>query len=152
MTPTRSLFPRWIAPTALSLACLCLLLGAGAAVAAEAIVYTHESVPAYEKQLAANEIQEATFNKKVRNLHLTLKNGTHVLVKYPPKDEPTLDSALKSKGITVTFLSPAAAKAEAASKPVHHKIRYIVGGVVIVIIVIVGGVLLYNRRRRALEE
>ena len=148
LSPRRSVLP------AALLVCVCLLLaGANAARAEEpAITYTHESVQAYEGQLAHGEIVSATFNKRVRNLHLTLKNGQHALVHYPPKDEPTLDAQLKAKNVPVTVLSPSAAKSEAAKTPVKHKLRYIAGGIVIAIIVIVAIVLLLDRRRKRLAE
>jgi hypothetical protein len=131
----------------------CLLVPLSAARAAESTVsYVHESVQSYEKQLAAGEIKEATFNKRARNLHLTLTNGQHMLVHYPPKQEQRLASQLRAKGVSVSFLTAAQAKAEAKKKPVHHKIRYIVGGIVIAIIVVVAIVLLVDRRRKRLGE
>jgi hypothetical protein len=138
----------------LALLIACLVIPASAARAAETTVsYIHESISAYEKQLAAGEIQHATFNKRVRNVHLELKNGEKYLVHYPPKDEPHISSQLHAKGVAVTILSPSAAKSEAAKKgPVHHKLRYIVGGIVVGIAVIVAIVLLVDRRRKRLAE
>ncbi len=155
--------PRMIKPTRAPnstriavLACLACIgaacLAPAAALAETTITYTHESMPAYEQQLASGQIQSATFNKRVRSLHLTLKNGTHVLVHYPAHDEPTLNAALTAKGIPVAVLKPAAAEAEAKKAPVHHKLRYIAGGILIVIVIVVGGVLLYDRRRKRLAE
>jgi hypothetical protein len=136
-------------PLAAILACLALLLPAAAV--AEGATYTHESVAAYEKQLAAGEIASAKINKFVRHLDMTLKNGQHVLLVYPPKDEPTLLSQLQAKGITAEVLTPTVAKKE-AKKPVKHKLRYIVGGILIVVVVIVGAVLVIDRRRKSLAE
>lgn len=135
------------------LACLALALLAPAAGAAEGTVtYTHEDLKAYEQQLARGQIQSATFNKRVRSLHLTLKDGRHVLYKYGPKQEPTLAAALHAKGVPVTVLKPAEADREAKKTPVHHKLRYIAGGILIAVIVIVGTVLLVDRRRKAAME
>jgi hypothetical protein len=131
---------------------LALAATASVALAEEAVHYTKESQQAYEEQLAHNEVVAATFNKRIRSLHITLKNGTHVLVHYPPKDEPALAAALTAKHIPVTVLTPAQAKSEASKAPVHHKLRYIAGGILIAIIVIVGGVLLFDRRRKRLAE
>ena len=76
-----------------------------------------------------------------------LRDGSHKLARYPPKQEQRVASQLKAKHVKVTVLTPEQAKAEVAKKPVHHKLRYIVGGIGIAVIVIVGGMLLYNRRR-----
>jgi ribosomal protein S11 len=129
------------------------LAATSAAVAAESAVhYTKESMQAYAHQLAAGEIQSATFNKRIRSLHLTLKNGTLVLVHYGPKEEPTIAAALAAKGVPVTILSKQAATKEAAAKPVHHKLRYIVGGILIVVVIVVGAVLLVDRRRKQAQD
>jgi hypothetical protein len=130
-----------------------LALLAPAARGAEAtIAYTHEGVKAYEQQLASGQIRSATFNKRVRSLHLTLKDGRHVLYRYPPKSEPALASQLQAKGVPVTILKPAEAAKEASKTPVHHKLRYIAGGILVAVIVIVGAVLLFDRRRKTAME
>jgi len=132
--------------TALFLA-LALALAAAAG-AAEAVHYTSESLAEYEKQLDAAEVQQATFNKKLRSIRLTLKDGRHVLVKYPKHAFHEEEAKLKAKHVAVAVLSKTEASKEAkASKPKHHKIRYIVGGAVIVVILLVGAVLLFRRRR-----
>ncbi len=149
---TRAPLPRKIAACLACLALFCSLAAAPAVAAEPTVHYTDESMQAYEQQLASGQIQSATFNKRIRSLRLTLKNGQHVRVIYPPKDEPKLDAALRAKGVPVTVLSPAEAKTEAAKGPVHHKIRYIAGGVLIAVVVIVGAVLLIDRRRKRLAE
>jgi hypothetical protein len=148
----RSPKARSVLPLALS-SCLALALLAPAAGAAEeTIKYTKESQQAYEQQLAAHEIRDATFNKRLRSLRLTLKDGRHVLYRYQPKGEPALNAQLKAKHVPVTVLTPAEAKSEAAKLPHKHKIRYIVGGVLVAVIVIGGAVLLINRRRKFAME
>jgi len=133
-------------------ACLaCLLALVGATAAAATVTFQKESTQAYEKQLSSGQIKEATINKKVRSVHLTLKNGSHVLVKYAAHEEPKYAAALGAKGVPVTILQPTAAAKEVA-KPVHHKLRYIAGGVLIVVILVVGGVLLLDRRRKLAAE
>lgn len=153
MIPTRRAISRF--RIALTVACL-VLAGAmptALAAAAEAkIVYTHEGVKEYEKQLDAGEVQAAVFNKKIRSLHLTLKNGTHMLVKYSPHEEPKLDSQLKAKGVTVAILKPAEANKEVPKTAVHHKLRYIAGGILLAVVIIVGIVLFIDRRRKAARE
>jgi hypothetical protein len=139
--------------TTLAVLCLALTAGSSSAFAAEATAkYTDESQQAYEQQLAAGEIAEAVFNKRIRSVHLILKNGQHFRYLYPAKGEPAIDAALTKKHVPVTILTPAEAKKEAGKAPAKHKLRYIAGGILIVVIVIVGGVLLWDRRRKAMAE
>jgi hypothetical protein len=135
-----------IAASVACLACVCLvpIANAGAATAK----YQQESAATYEQQLAAGEIRTATFNRKVRSLHLTLKDGRHMLLKYGPKEGGKLTTQLKAKGVPVTVLSHSQAVKESGATPVHHKLRYIAGGIVVAVIVVVGAVLLINRRRQ----
>jgi hypothetical protein len=109
--------------------------------------YQKESLQEYEKQLAGGQIQAATFNKKVRSIHLTLKDGRHALVKYAKGQEPAYAAQLRAKGVPVTILQPAQAAKE-AKKPVKHKLRYIAGGILVVVVVVVGAVLLIDRKRK----
>jgi hypothetical protein len=146
-SPTRA-----IALLAACVVCLFALPVLAADAAAPTVRYTKESAQAYQQQLAGGQIQSATFNKRVRSLHLTLKNGSHVLTIYGAHEEPKLAAALEAKGIPVTVLKPADAAKEAAAKPVHHKLRYIAGGVLIVVILVVGAVLLVDRRRKLAAE
>jgi hypothetical protein len=134
----------------LPLTLVVLALGAGAATGA--VGYTEESFPEYEAQLKAGQIHEATINKRIRTVRLTLADGRHVKTKYQPHEEPTVLKELKAHHVTVTVLSEKQAKKEQGKRPIHHKLRYIAGGIVIAVIVIVGGVVLYNRRRRAAES
>ncbi|HEX3512082.1 MAG TPA: hypothetical protein VHT27_13395 [Solirubrobacteraceae bacterium] len=135
------------------MALLVLALPAASALAEEtAVKYTNEGQQAYEHQLAAGEIESATFNKRIRSLHLTLKNGQHMRYKYPPKTEKALVAALEAKKVPVSVLSAEAAKKEASKAPVKHKLRYIAGGIVIVVVVIVAAVLMLDRRRKRLAE
>lgn len=142
------------AKIALLVACLScgVTFATAIAVAAEpTATFQKESVQAYEHQLAGGQITAATINKRVRSVHLTLKDGRQVLVKYSAHEEAKYASALEAKGVPVTVLKPAAAAKEAA-KPVHHKLRYIAGGLLIVVILAVGGVLLVDRRRKLAAE
>jgi hypothetical protein len=134
---------------ALSLACAALV-SLAAAVPSQA-AFQKESVQEYEKQLAGSQITEATFNKRVRSVHLTLKDGRHVLIKYGKGEEPKLAAALRAKGVPVTVLQPTAAAKE-AKKPAKHKLRYIAAGILIVVVVVVGAVLLIDRRRKRAAE
>jgi hypothetical protein len=134
-----------------SLLAVCVALATLApwvATAAEGTVsYTPESEAALTKQLDKHQVQSVVVNKRLRSLRVTLKDGTHVLVKYPKHDEPATIARLQAKGVSVTVLSTKQAEKDAHKGKSHgHKIRYIVGGVLVVVIVLVGGVLLYNRR------
>jgi ABC-type amino acid transport substrate-binding protein len=130
------------------LACASLLATTVAQGAVVAVATPTESLPTYEQQLAASEIAKAVFNVKGRDIHVTLANGKHVIVRYPPHRETQLLEALKAKGITAVNGKGAVVKAPKAHK---HKIRYIVGGVVILLIVIVAAILVIRRRRAAAE-
>jgi hypothetical protein len=139
---------RRASPT-LTLLPLALILLALAASTAHAAGYTHESFSVFETQLKSGEIREATINKRVRSVRTILADGRHVLAKYAAKEEPKIARELKAHNVAVTILTPAQAKAEQSKAPIHHKIRYIVGGVVIGLVVIGGAVVLYRRRRTA---
>jgi ATP-dependent Zn protease len=130
--------------------CVALCLLAQGALAAEGtITYKHESEPTFQQQLASKQVQSVAVNKRLRTLRVTLKDGTHVLARYPRKQEPQTVARLQAAGVAVSVLGNAAAEKEAkAPKPVHHKLRYIAGGILIAVIVIVGLVLLVNSRRR----
>jgi ATP-dependent Zn protease len=123
--------------------CLVAACAAGQASAQEAVHYQHESFPAFEGQLNAGQIESATFNKKAHTLHLSLKDGRHMLVSYPSHEEPQLAAKLGARGVPVHV-----EKTKKATKAVHHKLRYIAGGILIVVIIIVLAVLLIDRRRK----
>jgi hypothetical protein len=106
--------------------------------------FSKESLPAYERQLAAGEVKQATFNPPKHTMRLTLKDGTHFHVVYKHGEEPKLRAALASRGVVL----PKAAKAH-----IDHKLRYIAGGVLVVaLILIVAGLVMVRRRRRAATD
>lgn len=139
----------WATAALALLACAGVLLTAGRAAAEP--TYRHESLQEYEKQLSGGQIREAKINKKVRSVHVTLKNGEHVLAKYAAHEEPKVKAALEARGVPVAVLSKEAANKE-AKKPVHHKLRYIAGAILIAVVIVVGAVLLVDRRRKALRD
>ena len=134
----------------------CALALATAAVAVPASSFAtsepEESQQTGEQQLHAREIVSATINKRLRRVHVVLKDGTKTFFRYQPKEEPKVAEALQKKHVAVTVLSPSAAKKEAAKGGSKHKLRYIAGGALIVVVLIVGAVLLVNRRRQRLAE
>jgi hypothetical protein len=131
------------------LACAAPISAASAAGITAGIHFTPESIAAYEHQLASGQIRAATFNTKVRSVHLTLADGKHVLFHYAPHGEAGVLSALKAKGI-----APMTEKGKPVRLPKahHHKLRlrYIVAGVVVLVIILVG-IILFSRRRRREE-
>jgi hypothetical protein len=151
IAPTRASLTARIAVLLACLTCAAMLAAAVAAGAEGTIAYTHESFQEYEKQLAGGQIQAATINKKVRSVHVTLKDGRYVLAKYAAHEEPKVVAALEAKHVPVSVLSKAAAAKE-ATKPVKHKLRYIAGGILVVVVIVVGAVLLVDRRRKALRD
>jgi ATP-dependent Zn protease len=126
-------------------ACLLALapLAIGAVQAAAATIhYQHESYEEFQRQMAAGQIGAVTFNKKPHSVHVTLKDGRHVLAIYPSHDEPQLAAQLSARGVPV-----AVEKSKAKAKPVHHTLRYIAGGILVVVILAILAVLLIGRRR-----
>src|ERR1700733_16220760 len=122
--------------------CACVAPAADAAKGSGS--FTRESIPAYEKQLAAGEIKQATFNAPKHTMRLTLKDGTHFHVLYQQGEEPKLRAALASSGVELP---------KAAKPHISHKLRYIAGGVlVVVLILIVLGLVVIRRRRRAAND
>lgn len=74
-----------------------------------------ESLSTYERQLAAGQIASVAINKRLRRLHITLKDGSQALALYPAHTFVTVTEALAAKGVPVTVLSPSLARREAAS-------------------------------------
>jgi hypothetical protein len=130
-----------IAPLALAMALVLPAVG----LAAAAVTYTKESLPAYEKQLKAGEIESVTINKLLRSVHVKTKNGELFIYRYPKKGEPATVSVLAAHHVPVTILEHSEAVKEVKHK---HKLRYIAGGILIVVILIVGAFLLVNRQRK----
>jgi hypothetical protein len=123
---------------------------AAAAEIATPISYRSETLAEWEKQLAEGQIVAVTVNKRLRSLRTTLKSAQHVLAKYKAKGLPKAEASLTSRHVPVSVLTPTEAAKEV--KPVHHKLRYIVGGIAIVLIVVVVAVLVLDRRRKRLRE
>jgi hypothetical protein len=126
---------------------VCLAVAVSAAAAQGAVSYQKESEAEFTQQLAGGQIASATINKRLRTVRITLKDGRHVLARYPRHQEPRVLSELKAKGVRVAVLGKAQAVAEEKKAPKKHKLRYIAGGVLVAIVVVVGGVLLYRRTR-----
>lgn len=132
---------------ALSLALASLAVAVSVAGAA-ATGSKHLSKPEFAKDLAAGKVQSVSVNRKLHVLSVTLKDGSHVRVRYPKTQEAQTVARLQRAGVQVKLLTTAEAEKEANAKKPSHKLRYIVGAIVIVVIVLVIGVLLYVRRRR----
>jgi hypothetical protein len=129
-----------------------LLVAAPRARAEGTVDYTKEDLSQYEDQLNGNQIESVVVNKRTRSLRVTLTNGQHVFAKYGKKQGPKYYAAIRARHVPITFLSPAAVKAEQGSKHPGHKIRYIAGGVLIAVIMIAGGILYFNRGREAVLD
>ena len=135
-------------PHALTLTMMLLaLLALSASAAHGAVGYAHESLQQFEAQLKGGQISEATINRRLRSVRVTLTDGRHVRAQYAAGEEPRVRSELEAKHVAVSVLNTGQAKKAHVKKAVHHKLRYIAGGIVIAIVVIVGGVALYNRRK-----
>ena len=111
---------RALGPVATVAILLALALPAGSQAAAARPTYTKESKQGYELQLSKGEIASAVFNKPVRSVRLTLKNGRHYLYTYPRKGSLALEEQLAAKGVPVSKLAGTGKKQhKAASK--HNK-------------------------------
>lgn len=113
--------------------------------------YTKESLPEFEHQLSTGQVTAVTFNKRIRSMRITLKNGQHVTALYPKHQSGPEAAKIEAKHVPVTILSTKQAESELPKKAPHHKIRYIAGGVLIVVIAIVGFVL-YKRRSQSSRD
>jgi hypothetical protein len=122
-----------------------------AAGAEEAVTYTEEKLSEYDRQLTRHEVSAVAVNRRARHLHVTLRDGRHMLVSYEPGEEGNLVAGTEAKGVHVTILKTAATS-KPAKKAVHHKLRYIAAGILLAVIVVVGAVILIDRRRKATVE
>jgi hypothetical protein len=136
---------RALGPVALVAMLVALSLPAVGLAAAAKPTYTKESKQAYEAQLSKGKIASAVFNKPVRSLRLTLKDGRHFLYTYPAKGSQALEEQLVAKGVPVSKLGGSGKKHHKASS--KHTRRYIAIGIVVVLLLIGAGVLLARRRR-----
>jgi hypothetical protein len=132
-----------------SAACLafaCAGLSASA-LGAGAVHYQRESLSALQGQLHNHEVKALGFHPAPGSghIHASLNDGRHMTISYASTEQAQLVAQAQAQGAQVTI---AKAKATAAKKPVHHKLRYIAGGILIVVIVVVAAVLLVDRRRK----
>jgi hypothetical protein len=114
---------------------------------AVSVHYEEESLEAFEAQLRAAALARAEFNKVAHHLHLTLRDGRHMLVDYPGHEQPQLQAKLLAAGVPVTIeYTPKAAK------PAHHTLRYVAAGALVVVVVVLGVLLVARRRRLASRQ
>jgi hypothetical protein len=144
--PTRAPLAGRLALAAV-LASLACVAATGTALAATVIHFQRESLPALEHQLQRHEVHALAFHPAPvpGHVHVSLNNGGHMTVAYAPAEQAHLIALARAVGAPVVV---AVAKPAAASKPVHHKLRYIAAGIVIVVIIVVVAVLLVDRRRK----
>jgi hypothetical protein len=135
-----------LARSAIALSCAAAMLLGCAAQASAEVTYKHESEAEWKSQLSSGQIATVVINKRAQSLRTTLKDGRYVLAPYPKHESPRVESEMRAANVPFSVLSKTAAATLAKKVPVHHKIRYIVGGVLIAIVVVVGGVLVFRRR------
>jgi hypothetical protein len=137
------------AAVAASLGCLLCLAITASALAATAIHFQRESLPALEKQLRSHEVHALVLHPTPSpgHVHASLNNGSHWTAVYAPSEQERLVVLARAQGTPVTV----AAKSTTAKKTVHHKLRYIAGGILVAVIVVVAVVLLIDRRRKLHE-
>jgi hypothetical protein len=128
------------------LGCLLCLAIAASAVAATAIHFQRESLPALEKQLRSHEVHALVLHPTPSpgHVHASLNNGSHWTAVYAASEQERLVALARGEGTRVTI----ATKSTTAKKTVHHKLRYIAGGILVAVIIVVAVVLLVDRRRK----
>jgi hypothetical protein len=140
-TPRKGLPATAVAAT---LGCLiCAAMTAGA-LAATAIHFQRESLPALEKQLHSHEVHALVFHPTPApgHIHASLNNGAHMSIAYAGSEQAHLVALAQAEGARVTIAK------STTKKTVHHKLRYIAGGILVAVIVVVAVVLLVDRRRK----
>jgi hypothetical protein len=114
---------------------------------ATSVHYEEESLEAFESQLHGGVLARAEFNKVAHHLHLTLRDGRHLLVDYPGHEQPQLQAKLLAAGVPVTIeFTPTSAK------PVHHTLRYVALGLLVAVVIVLGALLVARRRKLADAE
>jgi hypothetical protein len=134
---------------ALSVACLLVagLAMSATALAATAIHFEPESLPALEGQLHHGQVHALSFHPSATtgHIHVSLNDGKHMTVAYVNSEQAHVIALANAAGTPVVI---AQAKPKAAAKPVHHKLRYIAGGILVLVVIVVLAVLLIDRRRK----
>ena len=138
---------------ALRIVLLCATLPlalAASAGAATAIHFQPAGLPALKVQLHHREVHALTFHPAPApgHIHVSMNDGRHFTVVYTAAEQPQLVVLARANGARYAV---AVAKPKAATKPVHHTLRYIAGGILIVVILVVAAVLLVDRRRKLSE-
>jgi hypothetical protein len=133
---------------AATLGCLVCLAMTASALAATAIHFQKESLPALEKQLHSHEVHALVFHPTPApgHIHASLNSGAHMSIVYAGSEQAHLVALAQAEGTRVTI-----AKSTTAKKTVHHKLRYIAGGILVAVIIVVAVVLLVDRRRKLRE-
>jgi hypothetical protein len=132
------------------LTALLTLAFAASALAATAIHFQPEGLPALKAQQSHHEVHALTFHPVPApgHIHVSMSDGRHFTVIYTVAEQSQLVALAHANGARYAV---AVAKPKAAKKAVHHTLRYIAGGIVIVVILIVAAVLLVDRRRKLNE-
>jgi hypothetical protein len=132
------------APSAQASAAVSATVATATAPSTASVHYEEESLEAFEAQLRAAALARAEFNKVAHHLHLTLRDGRHVLVDYPGHEQPQLQAKLLAAGVPVTI-----EYTTKAAKPAHHTLRYVAAGALVVVVILLGVLLVARRRRLA---
>jgi ATP-dependent Zn protease len=120
------------------------LLLALSSASASAVKTPRATYSVLQQQIAAHEVATAAVNKKVHDVHVTLKDGKHEIVVYPPHQEPRLVAQLSAAGATVKVKK----KKKKTVKAAGHHLRYIAAGILVAIVAIGGAVYVVGRRRQ----
>jgi ATP-dependent Zn protease len=120
-----------------------VLLLALSSASASAVKTPRATYAVLQQQIASHQIAAVAVNKKVHDVHVTLKDGKHEIVVYPPHQEPQLVAQLSAAGATVKVK-----KKKKTVKAAGHHLRYIAAGILVAIVAIGGAVYVVGRRRQ----
>jgi len=139
------------APRIALLITVLMLVSAASASAASVIHFQSEGVSALKVQLGKHEVHAVTFHPTPApgHVHVSMNDGRHFTVVYTTAEQAQLTALARANGARYAV---AVAKPKAATKPVHHTLRYVAGGILVIVIIVVAAVLLVDRRRKLGEE
>jgi hypothetical protein len=134
----------------LALAPLALFTALPGSASAAGFHFLPEGLPALHTQLRRHEVHALTFHPAPApgHIHVSMNNHGHFTVIYAASEQPQLIALAQANGARYQVI---VAKPKAATKAVHHKLRYIAGGILVLVIVAVLLVLLMGRRRALLQ-
>jgi hypothetical protein len=126
-----------------------IVLASASALAAGASAYpqTWVSYPTLLAQVRSGPLIRAIINPQRKDVEIKFTNLDEWHAYYPAGAQPELQRLLHARHVRIIFVRRSrASPATTASRPVHHKLRYIAGGILAAVVVLGGSFLLWRRR------